>query len=97
MLSERDRQALADIEARICADDPELAKAFEGTGRAARRSPRWRYTAAVAVSALLLVCSLLLALPWQALIWACVTGLAVVARQLHAPAAEERPGKEPAG
>ena len=50
MLSERDRRDLADIERRLCGDDPELDRAFQRVG-----VRRWPYTVAIVVLAVLSV------------------------------------------
>ncbi|PRX45901.1 Protein of unknown function (DUF3040) [Prauserella shujinwangii] len=62
MLSRREQWVLADIERRIRAEDPDIARKFEsGLGR--RRRRRWPYDAAVLAAFALLVLGLVLALP----------------------------------
>jgi hypothetical protein len=75
VLSERDHGLLAEIERRLCADDPVLARLFTGgVGTGGHRrvdsvrpaistQRRWPYVAAVVVPLLLLIVSAFLANP----------------------------------
>lgn len=81
MLSERDRRALTDIERRLCADDPALARAFHrtdatdaGTGR--RRS---RVTVLLVVLGVLIGLPMLLLLPLSVTLMVCGLGAVTAA------------------
>lgn len=79
MLSERERQALEEIEREVSAQDPHLAASLRTeTGKSSRWSQQWPYTAMAVVAWALAAGCLLLGLP-MAMLGAAALGVSAVA------------------
>lgn len=61
MVSERERKALEDIERTIRAGDPDIARCFDDAFE--RSAPVWPYTTVIVIGVILLVASIVLAVP----------------------------------
>ncbi|SDK04000.1 PEP-CTERM protein-sorting domain-containing protein [Lentzea albidocapillata subsp. violacea] len=82
MLSDREREALYEIERRFWDEDPILALSLDAAGRRLTRDRRrYVYAATAAVAAPLGLFMLAVGLPSAALVFAAVAGWAWVARR----------------
>jgi hypothetical protein len=98
VLSDREQQALREVQRHLMAEDPEFARSFDVAGRrdstySVQRvysMPRWVYTTAVVVAAALGVLMLVVSGPGTALILAVLaTTIFTVRRRRGAPGRRE--------